>query len=121
MTNAAKIEANDRREEQFAAAEWKCCVCGGWLREGVPQLAHRVLNSKHNRATIDEAVLHSTLNTIPVCSLDCNGLLILHGPEADALLARIERVISGEESVDLRAYYSELREQFYRKRFTVYR
>lgn len=121
MTARDKIEANERREEQFAAADWRCVVCGGPLRAGVPQLGHRVINSKHNRATIPEEVLHHPLATLPVCSLSCNSGCILHGQEAHDLISRIERIISGEESFDLREEYGNLREEFHRKRFGSYR
>lgn len=122
MTASDKLEANDRREEQFVAAGGMCVVCSAWLLRGHAQLAHRLINSDHNRETIPEDVLHHPLSTIPVDRSDsCNSAVILHGPEAAALRARIERVLSGEESVDLQTYYSDLREEFYRKRNKVYR
>ena len=116
-----KLEANDRREEQFEAAGGQCVVCGGWLREGVPQLAHRVINSKFNQDAIRPEVLHHPMNTIPVDSLRCNSAVIVRGQEDHELIARINRVVSGEESVDLRLYYSELREVFFRKGNRAYR
>ena len=34
MTARAKLEANDRREELFAAVGYRCVVCGRPLRQG---------------------------------------------------------------------------------------
>lgn len=117
MTNLQKLEANERREEQFLWAMGRCVVCGGWLRQGHPQLAHRVISSKHHRSTIPEEVLHHPLNTIPVDNSGaCNSAVILHGPEADDLLDRVRRVLAGEEAVDMREEYDQLREHFYQIR-----
>lgn len=121
MTNRDKLAANERREEQFRWAEDRCCYCGGWLRSGIPQLAHRVIHSKHNAETIRPDVLHHPANTIPVCGLACNSKMILHGQEAAELLARVERVLAGEEPFDCRAYYAELREAFSRLRVGSFR
>ena len=117
MTGSQKLDANERRLQQFIYANWRCVVCGKFLHAGHPQLAHRVINSDHNRATISEEVLHHPLNTIPVDNSGrCNSAVILHGREAEEHLARIERVLAGEETVDYWEEYAALREAFSRRR-----
>lgn len=66
MTARDKLEANDRREELFAAALWRCEVCGRPLRAGVPQLAHRITKSKANLRRYGARVIHHPRNLAPV-------------------------------------------------------
>lgn len=111
MNAKAKLDANEKREDLFRLADYRCVVCGKYLREGVPQLAHRVINSKHNRQELPEDVLHHPYNLIPVESLTCNSRAILRYRAADELLDKIRAEPDPEDLAD---YYSNLREEFAR-------
>lgn len=73
MTERAKLEAQEGRLALFAACGWLCQVCGRPLREGVPQLAHRIPKRKDRIAKYGPEVIHHRLNLVPVCGLKCNG------------------------------------------------
>ncbi len=121
MTAVAKMDANDRREDQFEATGGQCVVCGGWLSEGVPQLAHRVINSKFNQDAIRPEVLHHPMNTIPVDSLRCNSAVIIRGQEDHELIARIIGCFRVKNRWTFGCTISELREAFFRKGNQAYR
>ena len=66
-------EDQERRLKIFIAADWRCEVCGNDLRNGTPQLAHRIIKSKHNLKKYGPQVIHHRLNLVPVESLKCNA------------------------------------------------
>ena len=79
--NRAKFAANEMREEIFAAAGYRCEVCGGWLRYGQPQAAHRIAATKANLKKYGAEVIHNRLNLAATCSSACNAsVLIQHKP-----------------------------------------
>jgi hypothetical protein len=113
LTPSQKLDANEKREQQFNWAGRRCVVCGRKLEDGHQQLAHRVINSKNNDETLPDEILHHPLNTIPVDNSGrCNSRVILNWAAAAEHLARIKRVLAGEETVDYREEYTRLREEF---------
>jgi hypothetical protein len=117
MRGRDKATANDKRDELFAAAEWKCCVCGRLLGEEVPQLAHRIPKTAANLRSYGTEVINHELNLVPVEKLSCNSRSILNFGPAEILLKRIKRVVSGEDpSPDMTEEYRLLREEFEQRR-----
>lgn len=91
MTERQKLEANEKRTAIFCRCGWICEVCGKPLRSGVPQLAHRISNSKMNMRLYGKEVIHHDLNLAPVCSLACNSAVLIDGKpyEKEAAYATI--------------------------------
>ena len=115
MNAKAKFLANERRDELFASAEWKSVVSGRWLREGIPQLAHRVARTKSHIEKWGDEVVNHPLNMVPVLDLNENAAcnLAKRRAEAHALMERIIRITTGRESEpDMSHEYAELRRQF---------
>lgn len=115
-----KFNANQLRDDLFAAANLECIVCGEYLgQHGVPQLAHRVAKTKARIENYGAEVIHSPLNMVPVCSLRCNDLVNIGNrpTETRGLIERIVRINTGRESMpNIREYYAELRREFGEKR-----
>ena len=120
MTGRQKLAAEEQRQELFAAATWRCVVCGDPLAvHGTAQLAHRVPKTQAFLRTWGPEVIHSALNLVPVCSLACNSSVSLGivGSAGKALLERIVRIQTGRESMpDMREFYQELRAEFRERR-----
>lgn len=117
MTQKAKFEANEKREELFEAADWLSVVSGQSLRSGVPMLAHRVARTKSALKTWGSEVIDHPLNLVPVRDLKENDRCNIGNrpAEAFALLNRISLVVSGREhEPDMREEYMVLREEFAR-------
>lgn len=118
MRAKEKFEATEFRDSLFTIAGWRCVVCGGPLREGVPQLAHRVARTKSRLDKYGTAVMDHALNLVPVCCLKHNDRVNIGNQTlvAHALLDRIIRITTGRESYpSLADYYAELREEFKRE------
>lgn len=119
MRDRDKVAANDKREALFAAADWRSVVSGEPLRSGVPQLAHRVARTRNRLEKYGPEVLNHVLNLVPVRDLEENDRCnIGNRPvEANALLQRIIRVVTGvEPEPNMRAEYAALREEFEEER-----
>lgn len=120
MNGRQKLEAEEKREELFAAAWWSCVVCKWPLGiEGTSQLAHRVAKTKGRLAIYGAEVIHHALNLVPVCSLRCNDACNIgnSGAESAELLARIKRVLNDDEpEPDMREEYRSLRAEYERRR-----
>ena len=69
-------------------------MCGRPLADGQAQGAHRIGNTKANRARYGAFVVDHRLNVGMVCGLPCNGRLDISGNEGEAvrLCAEIYRV-----------------------------
>lgn len=65
----------DQRRYALATSGGVCEVCGRPLNEGHPQGAHRIGNTKANRAKYGDFVIDHRLNMGMTCSLKCNGEL----------------------------------------------
>lgn len=112
MNARAKLDAEERRQELFAAVDWRCVVCGRSLYSGVPQLAHVLGKGKSMLAKYGPEIVHHPLAVVPVERVEpCNSAVLI-GDETEpgrALIARIRRILAGEESMpNLIDYYREV-------------
>lgn len=83
----------DKQEEQrryaLAVSGGVCEVCGKPLTDSTWQGAHRIANTKANRAKFGDLVMDHQLNIAIVCSLKCNDSCnIGYNPGACIELAR---------------------------------
>lgn len=78
----------EQREKALSRSGNKCAVCGKSIYTyGTPQYAHKLSNSKKNRAKYGAFIVDHTLNGEYCCSLKCNaGVLIDNNPRAILLL-----------------------------------
>ena len=65
----------EQRQYAIAISGGLCEVCGCPLNEGQPQGAHRIGNTKENRAKYGSFVIDHRFNMGMTCSLKCNGAL----------------------------------------------
>ena len=63
------------RVDLFYRDEWTCQSCGKPILSGVPQLAHRIGQTKANLKLYGKEFIHHPLNMASVCSLRCNANL----------------------------------------------
>lgn len=87
MAWLAGLEMTEAQREQrryaLAISGGVCEVCGRPLRDGQPQGAHRIGNTKANRAKYGDMVIDHVLNVGYTCSLKCNAALdISNNPAA---------------------------------------
>lgn len=75
MTEAEK----EQRRYALATSGGICEACGRPLRDGQPQGAHRIGNTKANRAKYGDLVIDHRLNIGYTCCLKCNGRLDISG------------------------------------------
>lgn len=71
--------AKEQRQYALAISGGVCEVCGRALSEGQPQGAHRIGNTKANRAKYGDFVIDHYFNMGMTCSLKCNGALDISG------------------------------------------
>lgn len=67
--------ASKQRQYALAISNGVCEVCGRALSEGQPQGAHRIGNTKANRAKYGNFIIDHRLNIGMTCSLKCNEKL----------------------------------------------
>lgn len=72
-----------------------CEVCGRPLRDGQPQGAHRIGNTKTNRAKYGDFVIDHCFNIGMTCSLKCNGELDISGDNG-AVIRLCARIYAAE-------------------------
>lgn len=65
----------EQRRNALATSGGVCEVCGKPLADGQPQAAHRIGNTKANRAKYGSFVIDHRRNIGYVCSLKCNAAL----------------------------------------------
>ena len=65
----------EQRRYALAISGGVCEVCGRPLRDGQPQGAHRIGNTKANRQKYGDFVIDHPFNIGMTCSLKCNGVL----------------------------------------------
>lgn len=75
------IVQEEQRRYALAVSGGVCEVCGRPLAEGQPQGAHRIGNTKQNRAKYGGFVVDHRFNVGYVCSLACNAALDISGNE----------------------------------------
>lgn len=81
MTEAQK----EQRRYALAVSGGLCEVCGRPLRDGQPQGAHRIGNTKANREKFGAFVVDHPLNIGYTCSLKCNGALDISQNPAECI------------------------------------
>lgn len=69
----------EQRRYALAISGGVCEVCGRPLRDGQPQGAHRIGNTKANRAKYGDFVIDHRFNIGMTCSLKCNAELDISG------------------------------------------
>ena len=69
----------------LATSSGVCEVCGRALAEGQPQGAHRIGNTKANRAKYGNFIIDHRLNIGMTCSLKCNGELDISKNTGDVI------------------------------------
>ena len=75
----------EQRRYALAISGGVCEVCGRPLRDGQPQGAHRIGNTKANRAKYGDMVIDHPLNIGYTRSLKCNGALDISGNTGEAI------------------------------------
>lgn len=91
MTEAEEIQ----RRYALAVSGAVCEVCGKPLSCGQPQGAHRIGNTKANRAKYGALVIDHRLNVGYACSLECNGRLDI-SRNTHACIALCRRIYAAE-------------------------
>ena len=81
MTEAQK----EQRRYALAVSGGLCEVCGRPLKDGQPQGAHRIGNTKANREKFGAFVIDHPLNIGYTCSLKCNGALDISQNPAECI------------------------------------
>jgi len=79
MTDKESFFTGEMKEQLFSDYGWCCGICKKSLLSGVPQLAHRIPQSKRNIKKYGKEVIHHKLNMIPVESLECNAAASIAG------------------------------------------
>ena len=75
----------NQRQYALATSGGVCELCGRPLNEGQPQGAHRIGNTKANRAKYGNLVIDHSLNIGMTCSLKCNGKLDISKNTGDVI------------------------------------
>ena len=84
--NELKTEAQrEQRRYALAISGGVCEVCGRPLRDGQPQGAHRIGNTKANRQKYGDFVIDHPFNVGMTCCLKCNGALDISGNTAECI------------------------------------
>lgn len=91
MTETEKAQ----RRYALAISGGVCEVCGRALRDGQPQGAHRIGNTKTNREKYGSFVIDHRFNIGMTCSLKCNGALDISG-NTGAVLRLIQKIYNAE-------------------------
>lgn len=78
-------KAKEQRQYALAISGGVCEVCGKALSEGQPQGAHRIGNTKTNRAKYGNFIIDHRLNIGMTCSLKCNGALDISGNTGEVI------------------------------------
>ena len=89
-----EIEERQRRLA-LASCGGVCEICGKTLTASTWQGAHRIANTKANRAKWGNWIIDHQLNIAIVCSLACNQSCNI-GQNTGACLELIERIVKAE-------------------------
>src|SRR5262245_59215821 len=106
MTARQKLDANERREELFRLAWYHCLVCDRWLREGVPQMAHRA-----PKGELSGFLKGHPFMMVPTEKLTCNSAVLISGLPLAALIKRCEDNPTPTDA-EIKEYYAELKAEF---------
>ena len=84
-----------QRQYALAISGGVCEVCGKTLTQSTWQGAHRIANTKANRAKWGNMVVDHPLNIAIVCSLKCNHVCNI-GFDEGACLKLVQRIVQRE-------------------------
>jgi hypothetical protein len=85
----------EQRQYALAISGGVCEVCGRPLRDGQSQGAHRIGNTKANRAKYGDFVIDHRFNIGMTCCLKCNGKLDISG-DTGAVIRLCARIYAAE-------------------------
>ena len=88
----------EQRRYALAISGGVCEVCGRPLRDGQPQGAHRIGNTKANRAKWGSWIIDHTLNGEYVCSLKCNDAMNI-GNNPRKCYDLVQRIINSDARI----------------------
>ena len=92
MTEAEKWQ----RQKALASSGGVCEVCGKTLTPSTWQGAHRIANTKTNRAKWGNWIIDHPLNIAIVCSLACNHVCNI-GYDPGACLDLVQKILDNEK------------------------
>jgi 5-methylcytosine-specific restriction endonuclease McrA len=90
VTGRDSLEVEEKREAIFARDGWCCQNCGRPIREGEPQLAHRIPQNVRNLRKYGPAILHHPDNLASACGLRCNSALDIGGHPLEVAALALE-------------------------------
>lgn len=85
-----------QRQKALASSGGVCEVCGKTLTPSTWQGAHRIANTKPNRAKWGSWIIDHPLNIAIVCSLACNHVCNI-GYDPGAYLDLIQKILDKEK------------------------
>jgi hypothetical protein len=95
------IQQQEQRERALSRSGATCPVCGGSIyAHGTPQFAHKLSNSKMNRAKFGSFIIDHTLNGDYTCSLECNGRLLIDNKPRQILMLLADIVMDEIKNFD---------------------
>lgn len=91
---------DELRSYIFARDGYRCRSCRHSIyRDGFPQIAHRIADTKANAKRYGQGVIDHPLNLASTCSLYCNGRMNIgfKSREADELAEKIKKLLANAE------------------------
>ena len=85
-----------QRQKALASCGGVCEVCGKTLTRSTWQGAHKIANTKANRAKWGDWIIDHPLNIAIVCSLDCNHSCNI-GYDLGACLDLVQHILDNEK------------------------
>lgn len=85
-----------QRQKALASSGGVCEVCGKTLTPSTWQGAHRIANTKPNRAKWGNWIIDHPLNIAIVCSLACNHVCNI-GYDPGACLDLVQKILDNEK------------------------
>lgn len=90
------------RLKVFSRDNWRCVVCGNFIMNDSPQIAHRINNNKMYNRMYGKDVLNHPDNLVSVCSLSCNHAVSIFGKHKliEDLVEKIrEKILTENENL----------------------
>ena len=100
MTDGDRLDALEKREAIFARDGWLCRNCGRPIREGQPQLAHRIPQNVQNLRKYGPSIIHHPDNLASACGLRCNSALDIGGHPLECAALAMEIAEKMQKKID---------------------